>query len=138
MIQTLALLAAIGAVVALGAVETRLSAADSLAAAALIAQAEPEASPPAAASGALLAQAQNPPGLGDQKQVEGKIQRVDAGGQSLVLEDGITLTLPDSLAINRSELKPGVVIKAQYEEREGGKMATTISVSPASPQQRGR
>ena len=61
---------------------------------------------------------------------------MDPSGQSIVLEGGTKIVVPESLAINRSELKPGLVVRAQYEEREGAKMATTITVTPTSPRQR--
>ena len=133
MIRKLALVAAMTAAVALGSLEARLSAANSVAAGAVISQAVHEVTPSAPAPAAPRGQAQNPPGLGDQKQLEGRIERVDPGVQSIVLEGGTKIVLPDSLAMNRGELKPGVVVRAQYEEREGAKMATTITVTPASP-----
>jgi hypothetical protein len=68
--------------------------------------------------------------MGDQKQLEGIISSIDLSTDTIVLENGDTLIVPSSLAINRSHLKPDVWVVAQYEERGGRKVATTISIRP--------
>jgi hypothetical protein len=68
--------------------------------------------------------------MGDQRQLEGTISSVDLSTDTIILENGDTLVVPPSLAINRSHLKPDVWVVAQYEERGGRKVATTISVRP--------
>lgn len=68
--------------------------------------------------------------MGDQKQIEGIISSIDLSTDTIILQSGDTLIVPSSLAINRSYLKPDVWVVAQYEERGGRKVATTISVRP--------
>ena len=75
----------------------------------------------------------SPPGLlGDQQLVEGTIKSVDRRGQNIVLEDGTSLTVPVSLEFDRRELRPGASVKAQYEEREGKKLTTTLILEPTA------
>ncbi len=69
-------------------------------------------------------------GMGDQRQIEGRIKSIDHESDTIVLEDGNTLTVPQSLAFNRSQLTPGASLKAQYEERGGRKVATAIILQP--------
>jgi len=68
--------------------------------------------------------------LGDEQLVEGTIKSVDT--QSIVLEGGTALIVPASLEFNRTELKPGAGVKAQYEELAGKKFTTTVILEPAS------
>jgi hypothetical protein len=68
--------------------------------------------------------------MGDQRQLEGIISSIDLSTDTIVLDNGDTLIVPSSLAINRSHLKPDVWVVAQYEERGGRKVATTISIRP--------
>ena len=68
--------------------------------------------------------------MGDQKQLEGTIRSIDLGTDTIILEDGDTLIVPSSLSMDRGRLKPDVWVVAQYEERRGRKVATTISVRP--------
>ncbi len=68
--------------------------------------------------------------MGDQKQLEGMISSIDLSTDTIVLESGDMLVVPSSLAINRSHLRPDVWVVAQYEERGGRKIATTISIRP--------
>jgi hypothetical protein len=82
-------------------------------------------------SGAQVPAPQVPaPGLaGDNKQVEGTIQKVT--GDTITLADGTELTLPRNLTFQRDELKPGASVKASYEEKSGQKMVTSIQVGPS-------
>jgi hypothetical protein len=68
--------------------------------------------------------------MGDQKLIEGTISSIDLSTDTIILENGDTLVVPSSLAINRSHLKPDVWVVAEYEERGGRKVATKISVRP--------
>jgi hypothetical protein len=68
--------------------------------------------------------------LGDQQLVEGTIKSVDT--QTIVLDDGTALIVPASSEFNRTELKPGAGVKAQYEEGAGKKFTTTVILEPAS------
>jgi uncharacterized protein DUF1344 len=86
-------------------------------------------------SPSLLSQTQPPAlrtvGMGDQRQLEGRIKSIDQSSDTvIVLEDGNTLTVPQSLNFNRSQLTPGASLRAQYEEREGRKVVTTIILQP--------
>ena len=131
MIRYVALAAGFSAAVALGALGAHLSAAATVASA-VVAQAPlPPATQPETPAQAP-ARSQATPGLGDQKQIEGRIKSVGPSAQNITFEDGTILVLPESLAIRRSELNPGTVIRAQYEERDGQKVITTITVRPSS------
>ena len=138
MIRNLVLATGISAAVALGALGAHDSTAATHAstaatvASAVIAQARPQPAAQVETPAQAPARSQATPGLGDQKQVEGKIKSVGPSAQSIIFEDGTTLVVPDSLAIRRSELKPGATIRAQYEERDGQKVITTITVHPPS------
>ena len=131
MIRTVALAIGITAAVALGALEAHLSAAATVASA-VIAQAplQPPTQPETSAEAPARRQAT--PGLGDQKQIECRIKSVGPSAQNIICEDDTVLVLPESLVIRRSELKPGVVIRTQYEERDAQKVITTITVHPSS------
>ena len=132
MIRTVALAAGISAALALGTFEAHLSAAATVASTFVVqAPLQPPATQPGTPTQAP-ARPQATPGLGDQKQMEGMIKSVGPSAQNIMLEDGTVLVLPESLAIRRSELKPGAVIRAQYEERDGQKVVTTITVRPSS------
>jgi hypothetical protein len=64
------------------------------------------------------------------KEVEGKIKIMDGSGKRVTLEDGTTLTIPDSLKAARGSLKEGAIVKASYEEKGGEKVVTSIQVLP--------
>jgi Cu/Ag efflux protein CusF len=61
-------------------------------------------------------------------EVSGKIQKVDTGDRSIVLEDGTQLWLAES--VSADALKEGATVKASYEEKDGKKVVTQIEVSP--------
>jgi hypothetical protein len=59
-------------------------------------------------------------------EIEGKVQKVDMSVKAIILDDGTKLTVPDAAQLR--DVKPGVNVKASYEERAGQKVATSISV----------
>ena len=61
------------------------------------------------------------------EEVSGKIQKVDTGDRSIVLEDGTQLWLAE--AVSTDALKEGATVKASYEEKDGKKIVTEIQVS---------
>ena len=61
------------------------------------------------------------------EEVSGKIQKVDAGDRTIVLEDGTQLWLAES--VSTDALKEGATVKASYEEKDGKKIVTEIQVS---------
>ena len=60
-------------------------------------------------------------------EVEGKIQSVDTSDRTIVLDDGTTLSVAEGVAMEN--LKEGAKVKASYEERDGKKVVTSVSVS---------
>ena len=57
--------------------------------------------------------------------VEGKISAVK--GRWIVFSNGTQVAVSDNL-VQHFEMKPGAVIRAMYEEREGQKFATSIEL----------
>jgi Cu/Ag efflux protein CusF len=66
------------------------------------------------------------------KEIQGTIQRVDRATQTLTLDDGTTLTIPNSVKVARNALKQGARIRATYEEQGGKKVVTSLRVEPPS------
>ena len=65
--------------------------------------------------------------------VEGKVSAVR--GRWIVFANGTQVAVPDNV-VHHFEMKPGAVIRAMYEEREGQKFATSIELrGPAANQQ---
>ncbi len=64
------------------------------------------------------------------QQVEGKIKSLDPSGRMLTLEDGTQLTIPPTVNISRATLKEGAIVKANFEERDGQKVVTSMQVTP--------
>jgi len=65
----------------------------------------------------------------DQKmgqKVEGTVKAVH--GNTVTLEDGTQLSIPGSVKVPMSQLKPGAQISAEYEERGGQKIATSLQI----------
>ena len=65
----------------------------------------------------------------DQKtgqRVEGTVKTVR--GNMVTLEDGTQLSIPGSVKVPMSQLKPGAQINAEYEEKGGQKIATTLQI----------
>lgn len=60
-------------------------------------------------------------------EVEGKIQSLDAGDRTIVLQDGTKLWIAEGLPVD--SLKEGATVKASYEERDGKNVVTNIEVS---------
>ena len=60
------------------------------------------------------------------KRVEGTIKSVQ--GSIVTLDDGTTLSIPSSVKVSRDQLKPGAMIVAEYEERGGQKVATSVQI----------
>ncbi len=56
--------------------------------------------------------------------VEGKVSAVR--GRWIVFTNGTQVAVPDNVA--HVEMKPGAVVRAMYEEREGQKFATSIEL----------
>ena len=60
------------------------------------------------------------------KRVEGTIKSVQ--GSTVTLDDGTTLAIPSSVQVSRDQLKPGAIIVAEYQERGGQKIATSVQI----------
>jgi hypothetical protein len=60
------------------------------------------------------------------KRVEGTITSVQ--GSTVTLDDGTTLSIPSSVKVSRAQLKPGAMIVAEYQERGGQKVATSVQI----------
>jgi len=63
--------------------------------------------------------------------VQGKIKSVDPSGRMVTLDDGTMLTIPPTLSVEKQSLQPGANVKASYEEKDGQKVATSFTVTPA-------
>jgi hypothetical protein len=65
--------------------------------------------------------------------VEGKVSAVR--GRWIVFANGTQVAVPDNV-VHHFEMKPGAVVRAMYEEREGQKFATSIELrGPGADQQ---
>jgi len=65
--------------------------------------------------------------------VEGQIMAVK--GRWIVFSNGTQVAVPDNL-VGRFDVKPGAIIRAMYQEREGQKFATSIELKrPAADEQ---
>ena len=65
----------------------------------------------------------------DQKmgqKIEGTVKAVR--GNMVTLEDGTQLSIPGSVKVPMSRLKPGAQISAEFEERGGQKVATSVQI----------
>jgi hypothetical protein len=60
-------------------------------------------------------------------EIQGKIQKVDAGDRSIVLEDGTQVWLAEGLPMDK--LQEGKTVKASFEERDGKKIVTSLEVA---------
>ena len=76
------------------------------------------------------AQAQQPtmqhPGTMKGPEVEGRVR--DVRGEQVTLSDGTLLTVPKSQA-QKEEIKPGSMIRATYQERDGKKIVTSLRIT---------
>jgi len=61
------------------------------------------------------------------QRLEGTIKSVDAKGV-VTLEDGTKLMIPKSVTVPKDKLKPGAVIMAEFEEKGGHKVATSVQI----------
>jgi Cu/Ag efflux protein CusF len=46
-------------------------------------------------------------------------------------DNGTQLTIPATLNVQRDNLKEGAIVKANFEERDGRKVVTSLQVTPA-------
>ena len=72
---------------------------------------------------------QDPQSTAASRMVEGKISAVK--GRWIVFSNGTQVAVPDNL-VQHFEMKPGAVIRAMYEEREGQKFATSLELRDPS------
>jgi len=70
------------------------------------------------------------PDMAPVKQIEGKISTIDRDRKSVTLDDGTKLLIPDSLRTSLSALKEGATLRAMYEEKDGQKVVTRLTVQP--------
>lgn len=63
--------------------------------------------------------------------VQGKIKSVDPSGRMVTLDDGTQIVIPPTLTVEKSALKPGANVKASYDEKDGQKVAKSLTVMPA-------
>jgi len=59
-------------------------------------------------------------------ETEGKIQTVDTSDRTLVLDNGMRVTVADGVAIEG--LREGNEVKVTFEERDGKNVATLVEV----------
>jgi len=59
-------------------------------------------------------------------EMEGKIQTVDTSDRTLVLDNGMRVTVADGVAIEG--LREGNEVKVTFEERDGKNVATLVEV----------
>jgi Cu/Ag efflux protein CusF len=59
-------------------------------------------------------------------EMEGKIQTVDTSDRTLVLDNGMRVTVADGVAIEG--LREGNEVKVTFEERDGRNVATIVEV----------
>jgi hypothetical protein len=60
-------------------------------------------------------------------EISGKIQSVDPGDRTIVLDDGSKIWVAEGVPMD--DLKEGKSVKASYEERDGKKVATNVEVT---------
>jgi len=57
--------------------------------------------------------------------MEGKVQSVDTGERTMTLDNGTTVWLADSVAVD--SIKEGAEVTVSYEERDGKPVATSVT-----------
>ena len=72
-------------------------------------------------------------GVASAVEIQGTVRSVDATGRIITLDDGTTLTLAPTSAVDRQALKQGANVIASYDDKDGKKMVTAIKVSPGAP-----
>jgi hypothetical protein len=60
----------------------------------------------------------------------GRIKSVDRTGRHVTLEDGTKLTILRNVKVPKDALKAGAMVTAQYEEKDGQKVVSSIYVKP--------
>ena len=60
--------------------------------------------------------------------IEGRVKSVNLLHTKLTLEDGTKLTIPKSLKPPKEALKKGAMVSAEFEEKDGKKIVTSIHV----------
>ena len=60
------------------------------------------------------------------QKIEGTVKSVR--GNMVTLEDGTRISIPGSVKVPMSRLKPGAQISAEFEERGGQKVATSVQI----------
>ena len=60
-------------------------------------------------------------------EISGKIQSVDPGDRTIVLDDGSKIWVAEGVPMD--DLKEGKSVKASYEERDGKKVATSVEAA---------
>lgn len=66
-------------------------------------------------------------------QIEGTVKSVDVTGRIITLDDGTTLTLAPTSAVDRQALRQGAAVIASYDEKDGKKVVTALKVRPGAP-----
>jgi hypothetical protein len=69
-------------------------------------------------------------GVAGAEELQGKVKSVDQAGHSFALEDGSQIWLAEGLSM--VTLREGASIKAVYEERDGKKIATSVTNTPSA------
>ena len=62
-------------------------------------------------------------------EVQGKIKSYDAATGMITLEDGTQISVPATVKVQADQLKPGTMIKASYDEKDGKKVANSVEVA---------
>ena len=73
------------------------------------------------------AQAPAPSGAAE-KMVEGKVKAVDMAKKQVTLEDGTTLTIPATVPVQWTSIKPGSTVMASYVEAGATKTVKKLEV----------
>jgi uncharacterized protein DUF1344 len=66
------------------------------------------------------------------KEIQGKVKTLDRSKNTVTLEDGTRLMIPESIKVSSGTLKKGAMVIATYEEKDGQKVVTSILVQPPS------
>jgi hypothetical protein len=63
------------------------------------------------------------------EEIKGRIRSLDRNERAFTLEDGTQIWLAEGVSM--TPLREGSSVKASYEERDGKKVGTSITVAPA-------
>ena len=61
--------------------------------------------------------------------VQGKVKSF--AGNMVTLDDGTQIVIPPTLTVEKQALQPGANVKASYDEKDGQKVAKSLTVMPA-------